>query len=162
MTNDEIQKQQEIKHKPIIGRIKKFSQRLYEKYDVPARKIMKEKLGDHVKDNPNIYEEDMLLDIPDCKYKFLELQVCTSWLDGKYPHEQPFVYARKKLFSDLTLFLVLNKTMTRGLLFNKESLLDTPRRIKKYSRSFVYEVPWYRVMEICINALDIETIKLYY
>jgi hypothetical protein len=150
----------EIK-KVIIGKIKKFDQRLYDRYDTPARKIMYERLGEHVKDNPNIYGEDMLLDIPGCKYKYLELQVCVKWTEERYPYYRPFVYARKKLFSDDTLFLVLNKEMTDGLLFDKNSLYDEPRRVKKYSRSFVYEVPWHRVLRVNMEEFGIETIKLY-
>lgn len=146
----------------IIGKIKKFDPVLYEKYDIPARNKIKEKLSNYVQDNPDIYKEDMILNIPECKYKYLELQVCTKWIEEKYPYDKPFVYARKKLFSEDTLFIIFNKNMTRGLLFDKKSLLSTPRRLKKYSRSFVYEVPWYRVLSVNIDELDIDTIKLYY
>jgi hypothetical protein len=145
----------------VEGKIKKFSNLLYEKYDIPARRKVKEKLNDYVKDNPNIYDEDMILDIPGCKYKYLELQVCTKWLD-KYPYDKPFVYARKKLFSDKTLFLILDKHMTQGLLFDQKSLLANPRRLKKYSRIFIFEVPWHRVMTLNLECLDCETIKMYY
>ena len=78
----------------------------------------------------------MILNIPECKYKYLELQVCTKWVTDKYPYNKPFVYARKNLFSDDTLFLIFDKYMTTGLLFDKKSLLPKPRRLKKYSRSF--------------------------
>ena len=145
----------------VIGKIKKFDQKLYEKYDIPARTKIKEKLLEFVEDNPDIYKEDMLLKIPECKYKYLELQVCVKWINEKYPYDKPFVYARKKLFSEDTLFLIFNKNMTTGLLFDKKSLLDKPRRLKKYSRHFVFEAPWHRILTVNIDDLDTETIKLY-
>jgi len=153
-------KSNKSKEKP-VGKIKKFDPILYEKYDIPARNIVKEKLGTHVQDNPDIYEQDMILDIPGCKYKYLELQVCTKWVGDKYPYDKPFVYARKKLFSEDTLFLIFDKHMTCGLLFDKKSLLPKPRRLKKYSRSFVFEVPWHRVLSIDLDEFDIEVIKVY-
>lgn len=145
----------------IIGKVKKFSPELYEKYDIPARNKIKEKLKDYVQDNPNIYEEDMILNIPGCKYKFLELQVCVGWLDDKYPYDKPFVYARKNLFSEDTLFLIFDKNMKRGILFDKKSLEIVPRRLKKYSRFFVFEAPWHRTMTINLDDLDTEMISLY-
>jgi hypothetical protein len=144
-----------------IGKIKKFNQKLYDKYDTPARAIVKEILGDNVEDNPDIYNEDMILKIDNCKYKYLELQVCVNWIDEKYPYSKPFVYARKSKFSEDTLFLILNKAMTHGLIFDRKSLLDIPRRLKLYSRYFVYEVPWYRVMRINLEVMSIETFQLY-
>ena len=148
--------------KQVVGKIKKFSQKLYNKYDIPARNIVKELLTIYVKDNPNIYEQDMILNIPDSKYKYLELQVCTHWVNEKYPYKLPFVYARKQLFSDDTLFLIFNKHMTSGLLFDRKSLLSVPRRLKKYSRTYVYEAPWHRVFPVNFDNFDIETIQLYY
>jgi hypothetical protein len=154
-------KNDDVCDKIVIGKIKKFDQTLYDKYDVPARNIVKEKLIEHVSDNPNIYEEDMLLQIPSCKYKFLELQVCARWTEDKYPFDKPFVYARKKLFSDKTLFIIFNKDMSLGLLFDKNSLLDEPKRLRKYSRSFAYEVPWHRVLRFIVDELSVEIIKMY-
>lgn len=145
----------------VIGKIKKFDQKLYDKYDVPARNKVKEKLKDYVVDNENIYEQDMILNIPDCKYKYLELQACTKWIGDKYPYTKPFVYARKKLFSTDTLFLIVDKKMTKGLLFDQKSLEIKPRRLKKYSRYFVYEIPWHRILQIDLEDLDIELIKMY-
>lgn len=144
-----------------IGKIKKFSSILYQKYDIPARNKVKEKLSDCVQDNPNIYEQDMILNIPEYKYKYLELQVCTKWINDKYPYDKPFVYARKKLFSEDTLFLIFDKHITMALLFDQKSLLPEPRRLKKYSRYFIYEVPWHRILTINLDDLNIETLKLY-
>ena len=145
----------------MIGRIKKFDEELYNKYDVPARELMKKILGTCVSDNPDIYKEDMILNMENSKYKYLELQVCTNWISDKYPYEKPFVYARKKLFSDKTLFVILNRHMTCCLLFDQKSLLAKPRRLKRYSRTFVYEVPWYRVIQTDLDDLP-EIIPQYF
>lgn len=147
----------------VIGKIKKFDQKLYDKYDTPARNIIKNMLKEYVSDNPNIYGEDMILNIPDCRYKYLELQVCTNWLDeDKYPYDCPFVYARKANFDDKTLFLILNRNMTKGLIFNRKSLSPKPRRLKKFSRYFVYDVPWHCVMQLYMQDLTSDALKLYY
>jgi hypothetical protein len=143
------------------GKIKEFNQQLYDKYDQPARIIMKEKLGECVKDNPDIYAEDMLLDLPSCKYKFIELQVCAEWYTEIFPHKNPYVYERKGHFSDKTLFIVLDKTMTKGLLFDKLSLEKKPRRIRKYSKIFVYDVPWRHVVKFDIEMLDKDLLIMY-
>lgn len=146
----------------MIGKIKKFDKKLFDKYDVPARDKIKSRLQNVVADNPDIYAEDMILNIPECKYKFLELQVCARWNEEKFPYDRPFVYARKKTFSNETLFIILNQNMTRGLLFDKKSITNNPRRLKKYSRYYVYEIPWHRILNFSIDDLDIETIKMYY
>jgi hypothetical protein len=146
----------------VPGKIKKFDERLYNKYDVPAREIIKQKLGDeNVCDNPDIYAEDLLITSPTCKYKFLELQVCTHWTGKQYPYDMPFIYARKATFSCDTLFLILNKYMTRGIIFNRSSLVDKPRRLKKYSRYYVYDVPWNRVLSVELESLDIDMLNMY-
>lgn len=145
------------------GKIKKFDQSLCDKYDIPAREIVKKRLGEeNICDNPDIYAEDMIITNESCKYKFLELQVCVSWTGEKYPYNLPFIYERKFSFSDKTLFLVLNRYMTRGLIFNRASVIDKPRRLKKYSRYFVYEVPWHRVLPIQIDTFDMETLEIYH
>src|SRR5947209_7602699 len=78
------------------GKIKKFDQKLFDKYDIPARTIVKEKLGALVYDNPDIYGQDLVLNDKECKYKYIELQVCASWItDDDYPFKKPFVYERK-------------------------------------------------------------------
>jgi hypothetical protein len=143
------------------GKVKKFDEELYTKYDIPARDLMKKIFGDKIADNPDIYGEDLLLNDKECKYKFLELQVCVNWVGDKYPYDYPFVYERKSKFSDDTLYLVLDRHMTQGLLFDKKSLKKTPRRLKRYSRYFVYEVHWNRVMTVYMDNFDIETVKLY-
>ncbi|ARF08853.1 hypothetical protein Catovirus_1_903 [Catovirus CTV1] len=158
-----IKKEENIKKKYVVlkGKIKKFDQKLYDKYDIPAREIMKKILGNNIRDNPDIYAEDMILELPECKYKFVELQVCAKWINDKYPHEYPFVYERKGHFSDDTLYIIFSKNMTRGLIFDKKSLNKEPKRIQKYSRTFVYDVAWRYVMPFITEFLDADVIKSY-
>ena len=56
----------------LCGKKSKFNEKLYEKYDIPARQKIKEVLGDNICDNPDKYGEDMILLIDGCKYKYLE------------------------------------------------------------------------------------------
>jgi len=146
--------------KNLKGQIKKFDQKLYDRYDIPARDILKEKLGDKIIDNPDIYAEDMIINDPECKYKFLEIQVCAEWRD-KYPHNEPFVYERKGHFNDLTLFILFNREMTEGYFFDKLSLNKEPIRRKKYSRYFIYTVPWTRVCRFITKDLTMDDIYLF-
>lgn len=143
------------------GKIKKFDEKLYNKYDIPARELMHKKIGEYVKDNPDIYAQDMILEDEKCKYKYLELQVCATWTDNKYPHVVPYVYERKGHFSDDTLFIIFDKNFTKGLLFSKKSLNNEPKRIKKYSRTYIYDVPWHKVLPFEMETFDIEIIRVY-
>lgn len=145
----------------MFGKIKKFDEKLYNKYDIPARNIVKEKLGEFVEDNPDIYAEDMILKIPECKYNFLELQVCATWTGQYYPHVKPYVYERKKKFNETTLFMIFSRDMSRALIFDQKSLCDKPRRLKKYSREYVYEVPNNQTIQFITEELSCDMIKLY-
>ena len=146
----------------MVGLIKKFDQKLCNKYDLPARNIVKKQLGEeNIIDNPDIYAEDMIICNPECKYKYLELQVCVAWKEDKFPYSNPFVYERKAHFSSDTLFLIFNKWMTKGLIFSRNALYKKPRRLKKYSRNFVYEVPWNKVLPICLCSLDMDVLNIY-
>lgn len=145
------------------GKIKKFDSKLYNKYDIPARTLVKEKLGNNVKDNPNIYEEDLIIDNNECRYKFIEIQVCGYW-DGinNYPFKNAFVFERKGHFSDNTLFIIFDRNLKKGLLFDKKSLKKEPRRYKPYSRLFVYEtVGWYKILQFCCENLNFDLINAY-
>jgi hypothetical protein len=148
-------------NKKLKGKIKKFNELLFEKYDIPARKIIKEKFGDLIVDNPDIYAEDMIINIPNYKYKYLELQVCAEWVTNIFPHELPFVYERKGYFSDKTIYIIFNKYMTHGLLFSKKALNKEPKRIKKYSKIFIYEVPWKNVVKFDIESLNLDLLELF-
>jgi hypothetical protein len=143
------------------GKNKKFDQRLYDKYDQPAREIVKRQLGDVIKDNQDIYGEDLVIDDTKCKYKYIELQVCTNWIGGDYPYELPFVYERKGHFSKNTLFIILNYNMAIGLLFDKGSLNSEPVRLKPYSRTYVYQVPWRKVIKFQMDHLNMDLINMY-
>lgn len=143
-----------------VGKYKKFDSVLYNKYDVPLRELIKEQLGESVKDNEDIYNQDLIICDKNCKYKYLELQVCASWVNEKFPYD-PYVYERKIKFSQDTLYIISNKHMDTFLLFDRESIIEKPTRIKKYSRLFVYKIPWYRIMRIHLVCLNMETINAY-
>ena len=56
----------------IKGKHKAFDQQLYDKYDTSARNKIKEIFKDFVKDNPNIYAQDLIITYEDYKYQFIE------------------------------------------------------------------------------------------
>jgi len=145
----------------MLGKIKKFDQKLYDRYDIPARDILKQKLGDKIKNNPDIYGEDMIFDDPECKFKYLEIQVCAEWIGDKYPHEKPFVFERKGHFDDKTLFILFDKHMKKGFLFEKTALEEKPVRTKKYSRFFKYQVPWSRIVSFYTEHFSMEDIYIF-
>lgn len=150
-----------IKNKGMVGIRKKFNKKLYQRYDLPARDKIKNLLGDYVTDNPDQYGADLIINSDKCKYDYLELQVCTKWVAKTFPFEKPYLHARKAKYDENTLFLVLNKHMTKGLLFDRSSLNDEARRIKKYSREFVYDVEWNKTLLVHIEHLDRETLDFY-
>jgi hypothetical protein len=146
----------------IPGKRRKFDQKLHDYYDPPAREKIKNMLGDFVEEHPDKYKQDFIIKSDKCKYKYLEVQVCSTWIHEKYPFEKLWVYARKSLYGEDTIFITLNRMLTRGYIFDAASLKDVkPRRLKKYSREFVYDVPWHRVMEIYVPYLDKETVESY-
>ena len=144
------------------GKHKAFDQCLFEKYDLPAREIIKNALKDFIDDNPNIYEQDFIINDPEFKYKFIEIQVCINWKQDTYPYEKVFIYERKYHYGEDTLFITLNKNITKGFIFEAKSFKNSkPRRLKKYSREFVYDIPWNLIMPINIDDFNKETIKLF-
>lgn len=147
----------------LVGKRHIFDQTMHDKYDIPARKKVIEILGeDVVKNNPDIYQQDLIITCGDCKYKYLELQVCADWIAEKYPFPNVFVYERKAKYDNDTLYLTLNRHLTRAKLFDRKSFCDKPRRLKKYSREFVYDIHHYRVIDIYdINDLDEDLICIY-
>ena len=141
---------------------KKFDKILFNKYDIPAREKIKKFLGSFVCDNPDPYKQDFIITDENCKYKYIEIQVCTNWLGEKFPFDNVFIYERKYHYGEDTLFITLNKNLTKGLIFDASSFKKSkPRRLKKYSREYVYDVPWYRILPFAVDCLDIEVIKLY-
>ena len=139
-----------------------FNKKLYEKYDIPARQRLKEVLGDFIYDHPDQYKQDFVIKSDTCKYKYLEVQVCSKWINEKYSMDTVWVYARKSVYNSDTLFITLSKNLKFGFIFDANSFKDLkPRRLQKYSREYVYDVPWNKVMKITVDSLDKETIELY-
>jgi len=150
-------------HYKLKGKNKKFNQKLYDKYDIPARNLLKNKLDSYVFDNPDIYAEDMILKDNQCKYKYIEIQVCANWLsdNGPYPHKTPFVYERKGHFDDNTLFIIFDKYFDKGIMFGKHALSKNPVRIKPYSRTMIYPAQWSCSLEFATEDLNIDLIRVY-
>jgi len=146
----------------LTGKHSRFDKKLCDKYDIPARNKIKEIMGNLVTDNPDIYMQDLIINIPECKYKFLELQVCTQWINKEFPYPNLYVYERKKKYDDNTLYLTMDRYLTKGYLFDYNSFCDTkPVRLKKYSREFVYHIPWYKASLVYIDHIDKETFEFY-
>jgi hypothetical protein len=148
----------------LIGKRRIFDEKLHEKYDVPAREKVKAVLCDFVIDNPDIYQQDLVIIDPEyTKYKYIELQVFTYWNSDEVPNDGVFVYERKAKYDVDTLFITLNKKMTKCLIFDAKSFkFSQPRRLKKYSREFVYDVPGYRIVPIALDKLSPKFIKTFY
>ena len=91
------------------GKIKQFDEKLHSKYDINARKILKEILKDSIKENEDIYGEDLVFTLPNFPYKYLEVQVVSYWDSDNFPYTFPFVYSRKMRFSKKIIFVIFNK-----------------------------------------------------
>lgn len=149
------------KQRKLVGKKSVFSQKMFEKYDIPARKIISSIFGEDIIDNPDIYGEDMIITIPECEYKYLELQVCADWQDVKFPYDKPYIYERKIKFSDDTLFMVFNRKMTMALLFAKKYIKNEPKRVKKYSREYKYEIEWKDVLQVYLKHFNKKELMAY-
>ncbi len=145
----------------IVGKTRAFDQNLFEKYDTIAREFVKNKLGEFVMDNPNMYGEDMLFICDALPYKYIELQVYASWTKNAFPYACPYIYARKMKFDDDTLFISFNKDMTQIIMFPKKAISTMAYRLKKYDREMVYYIPWCKTMKIDADDLSLNVIKLY-
>ncbi len=145
------------------GLHKRFDEQLYNKYDLPARIAIKQALGDdYVKDNPDKFGQDLIIMSKTARFQFLELQVCCKWTESKYPYDTVFVYARKAFYDDDTLFITLSKDLTEGYIFDAASFKKMkPRRVKKYSREFVYDVPWHNALHFYTELLDKDILESY-
>lgn len=144
----------------ITGKVKRFDKKLHDNYDVTARQMIKNVLGDLVKDNDDIYGEDMIFTKKDFPYKYLEIQVLSSWEDI-FPYLYPFVYARKMRFSKSTLFITFNKYYSDVIIFGRKSISETPSRLKKYDRECIHYIEWRRTMRTTTDLLNEELIKEY-
>ena len=140
-----------------------FNKNMYEKYDIPARKKLLDILGDLLLENPDIYNQDFIInqELCKCKYKYLEVQVNASWEQVNYPDSCISVYERKSKYDTDTLYLTMNKLMTRGYLFDRKSFSEKPRRLKKYSREFVYDINFNQAMLVELECLDVLTFELF-
>lgn len=142
------------------GKIQKFNNVLFEKYDIPARQKIKDVLKEYIKDNPDKYGADMIIKSEKCKYKYLELQVCTQWRDDKFPYKNMYIWVRKGKYNNDTLFLTLSRDLSMGYLFDISKLdKDKPKRFKKYSRQFIYDIPWNQVMLVYMDYFTEKTIE---
>jgi hypothetical protein len=73
-----------------------------------------------------------------------------------------WVWARKSVYGSDTLFITLSKNLKYGFLFDADSFKNSKkRRFKKYSREFVYDIPWNKTMKVYCSTLDQSTIELY-
>ena len=145
----------------VTGLVPAFNKKLLDKYDVEARQMLKNVLGDSIVDNENKYGEDMVFTIKPFPFKFLEVQVYSKW-DGKdFPYKLPFIYARKMKFSKETLFVTFNKYLSEMIIFGRECVLDKPSKLKKYDRENVHYVPWGKAMRITTDKLTPKLIKIY-
>lgn len=147
----------------VQGKVKCFDDNLLQKFDVPARDKVKEVLGEFVADNPDQFGQDLLFTSNKCKYKYLELQVCAQWVNEKYPYDKLYIYARKIKYDKDTLFMTLSRNLKWGYLFDTQKIKkeeNTPRRFKKYSREFVYDIPWHHSVPITMDTLDEFTFEL--
>jgi hypothetical protein len=153
---------QYINDPKLVGKRRVFNKKLLEIFDIPARNIIKAKLENFVDDNPNELEQDLIITEKTFKYKFIEIQVVSQWIEKKYPYENLYLYERKAKYGNDTLFITLNRQMTIACIFDRQSINNKkPRRLCKYSKEFVYDVPWHRVITIDIDALNIDLIKCY-
>jgi hypothetical protein len=149
--------------KNLIGKRSIFSQEQFNKYDIPAREKIKLALTDFIIDNPDIYQQDFIIIDPNyVKYKYIEIQVFTYWDNNNAPNKV-FVYERKAKYETDTLFITLNKKMSTCLIFDAKSFkFSKPRRLKKYSREFVYDVPGHRIVTVALEKLTPKFIKMFY
>jgi hypothetical protein len=153
-----------VNDKNLVGKRSVFCQQQFDKYDIPAREKIKNALCDFVLDNPDIYQQDLLItDTEYTKYKFIEIQVFTYWNDNTIPSCGVFVYERKAKYDEDTLFITLNKNMNTCLIFDAQSFkFSKPRRLKKYSREYVYDIPMNRILTVSLDKLTPKFIKTFY
>jgi hypothetical protein len=152
----------------ISGSVKKFDKKLHTKYDIEARELLKNILGNDIQDNDDIYGEDMIFTIQNNQhptkkfpFKYLEVQVFSQWSESNFPYSFPFVYARKMRFSRSTLFVTFNKFLSEAIIFSRNSIDENPSRLKKYDRECVNYVRWNKAMRLKSNEITINNIWLY-
>ena len=165
MKKEKQKKQQYVKLSNAEGKVKKFDVKLHDKYDIDARNMIKNILKDSIKDNENIYGEDMIFEIDNMlsfPYKYMEIQVLSKWISDVFPYNYPFIYARKMKFSKKTLFVTFNKYLSELILFNRSDIPEKSSRLKKYDRELIHYVPWGKTLKIKTNQLTIKLIRQFY
>ncbi len=145
----------------VKGKVRKFDQKLFDKYDVDARELTKRIFKDKIKDNPNEFGEDMIFVVDNFPYKYLELQVFSKWDSEKFPYDYPFVYSRKMKFSKDTLFVTFNKHMNEVIIFAREFINDKESRLKKYDRELINYVSWKHSTRMHVNVFTLNSIRRY-
>lgn len=150
-----------IKLGGVSGSVKKFDKKLFDKYDTDARNIIKNILGNDIKDNENQYGEDMVFTLKPFPYKYLEIQVMSTWECNAFPYICPFVYARKMRFSEKTLFVSFNKFLSEMVIFGRDCISNIPSRLKKYDREIIHYVPWAKCIKIKTNQFTTKLIRGY-
>lgn len=147
------------------GKKSKFSNKLFEKYDPPAREKIKSILLNNVYENEDIYGPDLIFsNVANIKYKYLELQVCSTWSESKYPYDKLWIYERKGRYDMDTLLMTLNNNMTHCYIFDLGKLDREKdiRRLKKYSREYVYEIQWNQTILIPLEHLEMDILREFY
>lgn len=145
----------------MVGKIKVFDQQLSNRYDERSRIVVKSKLGSAVHDNPDKYAEDMIVVTNDIPYGYIELQVYGKWTDETFPYDSPFIYERKLKFCETTLFICFNASYDKIIMFSRMSVHPKRYRAKKYSREFIYYVPWSKALVFDTDKLSMEMIRKY-
>ena len=111
-------------------KIKKFDQKLHDKYDPPARKAVAEwlamKWGVKAVDNPNIYGTDLIVYRGDMPVGYAEVEV-RSWAN-RCPFDTIHVPVRKEhmLRVNKTLFFALTQDMQYAYWINGAKTLHFP------------------------------------
>jgi hypothetical protein len=149
------------KFKIVNGKnIKIFDERLKKYYDIMPRKIVKKYLGDIVMDNPNIYNEDMIINDKYIKFKFIELQVFGKW-KNIFPYEKPFIFERKMRFHNDTLFICFNQDYTKIIMFGKDKLNKEKVKHREYGEEYIYTIDWINTLSIDVDELSLFVIDNY-
>jgi len=139
-----------------------FSKEMHQKWDIPARKVILEKLGDFVKENPEETMQDFIINDKEFIFDYLEVQVKVNWDCPSYPDKVFRLHPRKLRYGNNTLFITFNNTMSEGYVFNFIGLDLTPHRIKKYSRKWVVDIPWNRLIKFRTSELSPRLLKSFF
>ena len=51
--------------------------------------------------------------------------------------------------------------MNKGFIFSRKAITGKPKRIQKYSREFIYEIQWNKILPVYMDNFSAETILMY-